>query len=290
MNLKKCAILAVNALIMSMACFSGYAEDAVMPLWPDKVPGEVSTKEETSATRGGVTRLSEISIPTLTPYILKTDEARPLVVVCPGGGYNILAWDKEGLEIAEWFNTQGLHAAVLKYRVPRNRDGAFQDVQRAIRLVRAHAKDWNVKSDSIGVMGFSAGGHLAASASMFSSKQSYDPIDDADQLSARPDFTMLIYPAYLGTDENELVAGLSIPADHPPCFVMQTKDDRYAVSAIAYSKALEQAGISHETQLFESGGHGYGMRKRGKPVDAWPDTLKAWLVSQKLATEQTPTP
>jgi acetyl esterase/lipase len=200
------------------------------------------------------------------------------VIVCPGGGYSILAIDKEGYEIAEWLNTLGFSAFVLQYRVPKKQEGALQDAQRAIRIVRSNAKKWGLNPDKIGIMGFSAGGSLSARASTMYNVKTYDAVDKSDALSCKPDFALLIYPAYLDRGENRsLTPELDVNSETPPTFIFQTADDRLANSALVYAQALRDAKVPVELHLLPEGGHGYGMRSGIDAAETWPKLAGKWL-------------
>lgn len=211
-------------------------------LWPDGAPGERddigeehdTTSPDEKANR--VIRLGNVTQPTITLYRAPADkDTGATVVVCPGGGYHILAMDLEGTEVCDWLNSIGVNAVLLKYRVPRRKDLAphaapLQDVQRALGLVRSQADDWELDPDRIGVMGFSAGGHLSAAASTNFTQRTYEPIDAADQVSCRPDFALLIYPAYLVQNPGPAVAPeLTVTENTPPTFLFQTEDDSVPV-------------------------------------------------------------
>jgi len=254
-------------------------EPTVVNIWPGEVPGETCKEAETATSRGGVLRIANVSNPTLSVYPgRKSKQTRRTVLVLPGGGYSILAFDLEGTEIAAWLNRAGYAAAVLKYRVPRNRDGALQDAQRALGLLRFRAAEWGLDPNRIGVLGFSAGGHLAASLSTHHDKRNYSGVDAADQVSCRPDFTVLVYPAYLGATDSTLTEGIPVTAQTPPAFIVQTQDDsKYVSSATAYTLALSQAGVAAELHLFPTGGHGYGLRPSAYPVSLWPDLCETWM-------------
>ena len=239
--------------------------------------------------------IRNVSKPTLEFFKAKSDNPTVLVVVCPGGGYGVIAYGHEGTEIAEWLNSQGVSALVLKYRVPNNPMGALMDAQRAIRTARANAKEWNVDPNKIAVMGFSAGASLSARASTNYAKKLYEPIDNIDGLSARPDGTILIYPAYCDEPGNEkrwknsknpghdyngmyrLAGELPVTKDTPPAFIVQTLDDGLVNSAISYFLALKELKVPASVHIFQSGGHGYALRKLDKPVDEWKDLLATWL-------------
>lgn len=250
---------------------------SVIPLWPDKateVPYERMPDQGDS-----VIRLTGVANPTLSLYpAASTGAPAPAVLVCPGGGYSKLAYNKEGTEIAAWLNNLGITAAVLKYRVPDNRDGALADAQRAMGLLRHNAAKWHIDSSRIGVLGFSAGGHLSARLSTNYDKRAYDAIDDADASPCKPDFTILIYPAYIAKDDYKTAPEIPVNNQTPPAFILQTQDDtHYINSSIAYYIALKDAGVPAELHLFPEGGHGYGMRPSDHAVSKWPELCARWL-------------
>jgi acetyl esterase/lipase len=207
------------------------------------------------------------------------------VVVCPGGGYHILAMDLEGTEVAEWLNSLGVTAALLKYRVParqgRERHAApLQDAQRALGLFRSRAAEWGVDPRRIGVLGFSAGAHLSAVVSTRDTPRTYAPVDAADEVSCRPDFTLLIYPAYLTAQKegDKIAPELTITSNTPPTFLVQTQDDSVRVeTSVFYYLALKQAKVPVEMHLYPSGGHGYGLRRTRDAVTSWPQQAEQWL-------------
>lgn len=259
----------------------------VQTLWPEKVRKTFPELQETiQPDKGdGVIRVTDVNNPTLTLYLPEnTTTPLPVVLVAPGGGYNILAINKEGTEIAAWLNSIGVAAAVVKYRVPKNRDGAFQDAQRALRLVRQHATEWNLDPNRVGVMGFSAGGHLAARTSTGFAETTYAEVDEADKQSCRPDFCILIYPAYLDNKKRDGVAPeLHITKDIPPTFIVHTLDDKHFITGSQlYAQALKEAGVTCDYQVFETGGHGYGLRSQGHPVSAWPRRCAEWLKANQI--------
>lgn len=259
--------------ILGLVLLAGVAMDGVeIPLWNGDMPGAATTESEIvdERTENSVVRISNVGEPTLTLYLLKEQPSPvPLVIVCPGGGYNILAFDKEGTEIAEWLNSVGVSAAVLKYRVPQNREGALQDARKAVRMVRERAEEWKVDPRRIGMLGFSAGGHLTAACS-----NSED----------RPDFSVLVYPAYLFQEGGiALVDEIKADAKTPPAFIVQTLDDKkYYRSSLAYATALDEVGIPCEIHLFAKGGHGYGMRPSEHPVSKWPSLCEAWMREMEI--------
>lgn len=264
-------------------------------LWPDGAPGEPeATGEETDATQPDdnlvagerLIRLANVSDPTITVYHAPEAQATgAAVVVCPGGGYHILALDLEGTEVAEWLNGLGITAVVLKYRVPA-REGIprhqrpLQDAQRAMKLVRSHALEWNIDPGRVGVLGFSAGGHLAATLSN-TADRTYERIDAADTLSSRPDFAVLVYPAYLTASDQgpELASEVTVTENTPPTLLVQAEDDNVPVeNSLFYYLSLKRAGVPAEMHLYATGGHGYGLRKVDSPVHTWPERAARWLL------------
>lgn len=271
-----------------------------IPLWPKGAPdekGEVGQEHDTTKPDGGlvagqrVIRLGNVSQPTITLYRPpKEKDAGTVVVVCPGGGYSILAMDLEGTEICEWLNSIGVTGVLLKYRVP-TRPGddkhilPLQDAQRALGLVRFHAKQWNLDPNRIGVLGFSAGGHLTAYLSTHFDKRAYEPVDDADQVSCRPDFSMPIYPAYLvlKDQDDKLAPELNVTANTPPAFLVQAEDDGIGIeNSLIYYLALKKAKVPAEMHLYAAGGHGYGLRPSAKTVTTWPQRAQEWMRSLGL--------
>jgi acetyl esterase/lipase len=255
------------ASLFGLPAMAYAAAETEIPLWNGDMPGNgTSEPERLMPDRGdNVIRLTNVSKPTLQLFLLKKSEVpTPFVVVLPGGGYNILSMNKEGTEIAEWLNSIGVSAAVLKYRVPENRDGALEDARKSIRLARAKSGEWNIHPERIGMLGFSAGGHLAAATG--------NSVD-------RPDFSVLVYPAYLFAQGGiELASDIKVDTETPPAFVVQTKDDKkYYRSTLAYTAALDAVGVDVESHLFAKGGHGYGLRDGGHPVSQWPDLCAAWM-------------
>jgi acetyl esterase/lipase len=270
------------------------------PLWPGAVPGETnSIGEERDMTKTNenlvagkrVIRLGNVSKPDLTFYpAAKNKESGAAVIVFPGGGYNILALDLEGTEVCEWLNSIGVHAMLLKYRVPKRaglerHTAALQDAQRAVGLVRSRAKEFGIDAQRIGVLGFSAGGHLAAALSTSVNQRTYPAVDEADNASCRPDFSVLIYPAYLTLKDqgDKINPETVVSSNTPPTFIAMTQDDPVRVEcALFYSVALKQSGVPFELHVYPKGGHGYGLRRTENPVTAWPDRATDWMRSRGL--------
>jgi acetyl esterase/lipase len=276
----------------------------VEPIWPGKPPGE--TKDlppEENVTRpdqkdaGGkpIIRLTNVSIPTLSVYRPASDrDTGTTVIICPGGGHHILAFNHEGTETAEWLTTLGVTGIVLKYRVPtRTPDGkrwlaAVQDAQRAVSFVRAKADEWHINPERIGILGFSAGGETAALASYLGDRQ-YEPVDDIDRVSFRPDFAMLIYPAYFEKrgEATKMREDVTIGKDAPPTFLVHAWDDPVTVfSSLHIATELRKAGVPAELHVYATGGHGYGMRDTGHNVNSWPQRAADWLKESGLLSKR----
>lgn len=275
------SFLFLSLLLLSTVSIS--ENKPVYHLWPGNVPGENKAKNTPVISpdkSGHVTRIAEITDPTLEVFKPANKQTNHCgIIVCPGGGYQLLAIDLEGYEIASWLNQNGITAFVLQYRVPGQKAGALQDVQRAIRMVRSAHPELT----QIGVIGFSAGGSLAARASTLYLQQCYQPIDKADSLSCKPDFSLLIYPAYLDEGkEKSLTPELKINADTPPMFIFGTADDYYSNSALVITQALNAAHVPVELHILPEGGHGYGLRKGNIAADTWTILAERWL--QKIIT------
>jgi acetyl esterase/lipase len=267
-------------LIFSLT-FIGFAQTSdTLYLWPGAVPGETLPKSnpvQTDNTSGNVTRLTDVTNPALIVFQPQAALSnKRAVIVCPGGGYNILAIDKEGYEIAEWLNSLGYTAFVLQYRVPQKQKEALYDIQRAIRLVRTKASIWGV--DKIGVIGFSAGGSLVARAATRFTEDTYPKSDQIDQASSRPDFGLLIYPAYLDNGESRtLTPELTVSKNAPPLFIFGTADDNFGNSGLVMAGALRDHKVPVELHLLPEGGHGYGMRPGNIAAETWPGLAEKWL-------------
>ena len=265
-----------------------------IPIWPGIAPGAPANPPAETGTPGDhlianrpILIEANVSAPTLTLYKAKgnANGPGPAVVVFPGGGYNILAIDLEGTEVCDWLTASGINCVLLKYRVPNTgpypkSPAALQDAQRAIGLVRLHAKEWGIDPKRVGVLGFSAGGHLAAAISTHFEQRLYDPVDAADKLSCRPDFAVVVYPGYLALADKNFApnADINPTADTPPTFIVQAEDDPVHVeNAVVYFLALKNAKVPAELHIFAQGGHGYGLRRTALPVTAWPQSVETWL-------------
>ena len=274
MNKTKTMLLASAMLLAAPA----WAQESERNIWPDKRPAEVVLKKgKMKQTMGedDILRIQQMPVPTLQKFPVVKSPKGKVVIVCPGGGYQILAVNREGTEIAQWLNALGYTAYVLRYRVPDNREGALQDVQRAIRIARAENP-----GKQVGVMGFSAGASLTARAATRFQLPSYTATDETDTQSARPDFAALIYPAYMDEGEHHtLTPELTITEQTPPFFVFQTADDPYGNSALVISQALRNHKIPVQLHIYEKGGHGYGLRANlAEAASKWPKLMEEWLL------------
>ncbi|HAW98824.1 MAG TPA: xylanase [Opitutae bacterium] len=278
------------SLLLSSVCFSvNGVEPETIFLWPEDAPGEVTGEvgKEKGETRGGILRISNVTKPSLT--VFPADPAKATgtgVLVCPGGGYSILAYQHEGSDVCRWLNSIGVTGFLLKYRVPRRKnrpkhEAPLQDAQRALGMIRQNAKKWKMDPGRLGILGFSAGGNLSVMALTSHQSRSYQKVDAADGFSCRPDFGILIYPAYLvdRAKRNSLFPEIKVSKDTPPCFFAHTGDDHVPAegSALMYL-ALEKAGVvGNELHLHPFGGHGYGMRPSANPVSTWPARAGEWM-------------
>jgi acetyl esterase/lipase len=252
--------------------------------------------EVTESTR----MLTNVTKPRITIYRpAKDKDTGTAVIICPGGGYWNLYWELEGEEVAAWVNSLGATGIILKYRVPRRPDEPkgeparrpLQDAQRAVSLVRSKAKDWGINPERIGMVGFSAGGHLAIATATSFDKRSYEPVDDIDKVSCRPNFAILVYPGYLkDKDKDELAPGLRIPKDTPPVFLAHGGEDIISPpehSVVMY-QALKRAGISAELHIYAATAHDFGVRSSDRPYSTWTKSCAAWLQDQGLLKSPQP--
>lgn len=263
----------------------------VVRLWPGKAPGEKGDigpekieppKDEPKP----ITRITNVTEPTITVFKPPAEkDTGAAVLICPGGGYSILAFNHEGEDVARWLNAHGATGVLLKYRVPRRAGlpkhlAPLQDAQRAMSLVRANAEQWKIDPKRVGILGFSAGGHLAAAASCNFDQRQYEPIDEIDRLSCRPDFAVLVYPAYLA-EKDELAPEIRVTKETPPTLFIHAADDRISPeNSIAMFRALRRQGVAAELHIYGSGGHGFGMHDNGQPVNRWPDRAADWMKQQ----------
>ncbi|MCA9079656.1 MAG: alpha/beta hydrolase [Planctomycetaceae bacterium] len=284
--------------LLSMAAaspLSAREPDAVVPLWPELAPGETETSRGTALPRREsenppATRVTGITAPTLDLFLADGDGPHSMVLIFPGGAYKYVVVDKEGSEIADWLNSLGISAAVVRYRTlapdpkPPTWVRPLQDGQRAVRLARVHAAEWNIDSHRVGVMGFSAGGQAAAVVATRSAEPAYAAIDVTDEQSCRPDFALLMYPWNLVDFSGQLNDWVPVDANTPPTFLVHTHDDGVSsLSSVMYYAALKQAKVAGELHVFANGGHGYGMRPiENSHVDDWPQHAERWLRLQGI--------
>lgn len=284
-----------------------------VPIWPGAPPDarpvagpeyvKTTGKESLVAGRPWV-HVGQVSRPTMTVYPAKGKKTGAAVVVFPGGGYWILAMDLEGTEVCDWLTSRGVTCVLLKYRVPGEgrlpRSGpypqssmALQDAQRAVGLVRFHAKEWKIDPHKIGVLGSSAGGHLAAAVSTHFDKRLYKGVDAADKASCRPDFAVMLYPGHLLTRPYaprpgfELNPNVPVTRKTPPTFLLHAEDDPvdHVNHSLAYYAALKQAGVPAEMHLYAKGGHAFGLRRTKFPVTKWPQLVETWLGTLGIVLE-----
>jgi acetyl esterase/lipase len=299
MMLKLAAIGVGILLTPALALLTKGADEPAakeIALWPSTPPGDNGSLPEDKVTKnreGKITSVTNVSKPTITVYRADPKTASGLaMVVCPGGGYNMLAWAHEGEQVAEWLNSIGITAVLLKYRVPRRADTpkgtpppqALMDAQRAVALTRSRAQDWGIDPKRIGILGFSAGGHLSTWAATNAEKLSYEPVDESDKASARPDFAVVIYPGgVVKRGSSELAPEIRVDAQTPPMFIAMSNDDPVGPeNAVQLYLALKRAKVPAELHIFATGGHGYGMRKSDNPASMWIKRCEEWMRNQKL--------
>jgi len=301
MTLSFAAAVAASSLTLS-AQPSGWPPAAgllTLPVWPGVAPGasanpapeaDTTTAKDNLIAGRPLIRLGNVSSPTLTFYPAKGHNSGAAVVVFPGGGYQILAIDLEGTEVCDWLTSAGVNCVLLKYRVPNTgpfpkSPAALQDAQRAVGLVRQHAVEWHIDPSRVGVLGFSAGAHLAAALSTHYDQPLYTPLDAADHLSCRPDFAVIVYPGYLALADKNFAPNPDITpsAQTPPQFIVQAADDPVHVeNATVYFQQLNKAKVPTELHVYAQGGHGYGLRRTELPVTAWPQAVETWLHTIKI--------
>jgi len=275
-----------------------------VPIWPNEPPDAqpVAGPEQMKTVKDPLIsagkpwiQIDYVSQPTITVYPPKGKNTGAAIVVFPGGGYQVLAIDLQGTEICDWLTSKGITAVLLKYRVPTQRVGpygesplALQDAQRAVGLVRFRAAEWHIDPHKIGVIGFSAGGHMVAAVSTHFEKRSYPAVDAADKESCRPDFAIALYPGHLSDPANEdnlaLNPNVPVTSKTPPTFLLQAEDDPVdsVSNSLVYYIALKKAGIPVEMHLYAQGGHAFGLRPTNFPIGRWPQLVETWLTTIKM--------
>jgi len=271
----------------------GGAEHEVIPLWPGIPPGETkelppeadtTTPESDKIAGRRLMRIGNVSTPTLMVYPAPADKATGTsVVICPGGGHYILAWDLEGTEIAEWLNSIGVTAFVLKYRVPGREKSprwraAVQDAQRAMSLVRSRAREYSIDPKRVGIMGFSAGGETAVLATLFT-ERTYERVDSADQFPNTPNFSALIYSAgVVDRETREIRDYIKVTPETPPVFMAHAFDDFVPIeNCLLLMAELKKNKVPSELHIYSEGGHGYGLRETKQPVTSWNHRMADWM-------------
>ncbi|HSU68669.1 MAG TPA: alpha/beta hydrolase [Tepidisphaeraceae bacterium] len=283
----KIGLLVVSSLLAVLPSFA-LADDAAqtMNVWPGKAPGDSSqiAKEDWQGKK--VTNVTE---PTLTIYRpAKDKDTGVAVIVCPGGGYKVLMMSYEGEDVAKWLTDIGITGIVLKYRVPAPPGIAkylpgLQDAQRSVSLVRSRAKEWGINPDKVGILGFSAGGHLTAATCTNFEKRAYEPIDVTDQVSCRPDFGVAIYPGgVIEKGTSQMSPEITVTKQTPPMFIAQATDDPGSDNSVYLYLALKHAGVPAELHMYTKGGHGFGIKPTGKPSATWPDRCAEWMRSEGI--------
>ena len=315
-RLRKPRSTILSVLLLALTCAHSQERPAIwqpspgnvqVPIWPGAVPDTIPNPQPESvgppAGREWWPRANNVSQPTMTMYAPKGHNTGVAVVVFPGGGYQFVAMDSEGTEICDWLTSRGITCVLLKYRVPgsgpywdaeKNRHvtpkayTALQDAQRTLGLVRQHAAEWHVDPHKVGVIGFSAGGHIVAGVSTHFAQRMYPAVDAADKESCRPDFAIAIYPGHLWGGEGNasqagthlhLSADIAVRPDTPPTFLLHAEDDSVngVEESLTYYLALKRAGVPVEMHLYAQGGHAFGVRPTLLPIGRWPVLVEQWL-------------
>lgn len=296
----------ILTLLIGLFTIMAFAQNHTLPLWPGNPPLQNASELKEEATQQGILRIANVQTPTIEVYLptkqIATGEA---VVIFPGGGYGILAYDWEGTDFAKWLNAQGIAGIVVKYRLPISKsltdakEVPLMDAQRAIRLVRKNAEAWNIDPTKVGVMGFSAGGHLASTLSTQYNHEVNRPKDEIDAIAARPDFSILVYPVisfrdaavHSGSRKNlvgehasqELMdrfsGELNVNAQTPPTFLVHAQDDKGVPieNSLLYYQALHKHGVKASLHIYPTGGHGFGFGLGKGAVESWREVLLTWM-------------
>jgi acetyl esterase/lipase len=306
-----CVVSGLSGLHAQTSAWQPSPGHKQLPIWPGAVPdARPYTGPETVKNTGSTslvggrswTYINNVSQPTMTVYAPKGQNTGAAVVVFPGGGYQILAIDLEGTEVCDWLTAKGITCVLLKYRVPGEeklpKSGAYpaspealEDAQRALGLVRFHAAEWHIDPHKIGVLGFSAGGHLVAATSVHFDHRLYPAVDAADKESCRPDFAVAVYPGHLALDENSFRLNPDISRHitlrTPPTFILQNEDDNVdgVQQALSYYAGLKKVGVPVEMHLYAQGGHAFGLRRTKLPATKWPELVETWLTTIGIIPE-----
>ena len=301
--MKRTSILLVIFVFLALC---GKTQNLTMPLWEDDIPNYKPSDDTEQADTNGIVRISKVQKPDMSVYLpSKSNATGQAVVICPGGGYSILAYDWEGTDVAKWLNSKGIAGIVLKYRFPGSKSNIVRhkspllDAQRALRLTRYHAEEWNINPDKIGVMGFSAGGHLASTLGTHFDEVKSGIEDPVAMASSRPDFMILVYPVisfdpkfgHIGSRNNllgknpdqELIDRFSnekqVTADTPPTFLIHAGDDGGVPveNSLMFYKALQEHDVPAEMHIFPEGGHGFGLALENEHLHTWTDLCIDWM-------------
>lgn len=305
--MKKVSLVSFSLLLIVAAS----AQEYKLLLWPSgNIPNYKKTNEVEKRDSSGIVRISLVQQPMIDVYLpSKQNATGQALVVCPGGGYGILAYDWEGTDIAKWLNANGIAAIVLKYRLPNSKSNIdpklspLLDAQRALRFVRANAEKWNIKKDKIGIMGFSAGGHLASTAGTHFDKGNPNATDSIDRISSRPDFMILMYPVItmsqpymhqgsrnnlIGTMADSATAkyysnDLQVTGETPPTLLVHATDDKAVPveNTLSFYQALKNNGVPAEMHIYPYGGHGFSLAIGKGYLQTWTDRCMEWLRSLK---------
>jgi acetyl esterase/lipase len=302
-----CVVFAFSSLSAQKFTWEPSAGHVQVAIWPGAAPDQQAVQGPEYAEKTDAKDLiagepyvytNNVSRPTMTVYLPKEKNTGVAVVVFPGGGYEILAIDLEGTEACDWLTAKGITCVLSKYRVPSPRSApnwgaypqskmALDDAQRTLGLVRLHAAEWGVDPHKIGVLGFSAGGHLVAATSTLWQKRMYAPVDAADRESCRPDFGVAIYPGHLEFDFPKLNPNVPVTKETPPTFLLEAEnDDSDSVNdSLAYYIALKDAGVPVERHLYAQGGHAFGLRRTRMPITHWPELVETWLGTIRMISQ-----
>jgi acetyl esterase/lipase len=304
-----CVVFACGGVCAQQAAWQPSPGHTQIPIWPVDVPDAqpVAGPEVVTTVKDppqGYEDVSNVSQPTMTVYSPQGKNAGAAVVVFPGGGYQDLAIDLEGTEVCDWLTAKGITCVLLKYRVPYSgphwderckceiipkSPTALEDAQRTLGLVRFHAAEWHIDPHKIGVLGFSAGGHLVAAMSTNFARRLYPAVDAADRQSCRPDFAVALYPGHLwvGGKAYGLNPDIRVTKQTPPTFLLQAEDDNVdgVNQSLAYYIALKDAGVPVEMHLYAQGGHAFGLRRTKLPITAWPQLVETWLETIGMISE-----
>lgn len=291
------AVMVCGGLSAQTAAWQPSPGHTQVPIWPKKEsdaqpvigPEEMKTVKDPLIAGGEPwLQIDNVTQPTMTVYSPKGKNTGVAVVVFPGGGYRVLAIDLQGTEICDWLMSKGITAVLLKYRVPtptvgpyRDSPRALEDAQRTVGLVRFHAAEWQIDPRKIGVIGFSAGGHMVTAISTHFDKRLYPAVDAADKESCRPDFAIALYPGHLSKDDKnfELNPNVPVTSNTPPTFLVHAEDDAVnsVNNSLVYYIALKNAGVPVEMHLYAEGGHAFGLRRTKLPITDWSQLVEKWL-------------